>query len=129
MKTMVCMICFFLPGILFSQDSLSQSLGPNGGIIKKVENYYIEIKNVPEINFYAYLIDKELKIISNKNISCTAEFFYPDRASLKVQLRPVPGDAFMADVASGYNACEIVFGAFGTTILARFKHLSSVVRK
>lgn len=129
MKALLCIACLFIPSILFSQDSLSQAVGPNGGIVKKAENYYIEIKNVPEMSFYAYLLDKELKIISNKGVLCNAEFFFPDNTSLKVPLKPAPGEAFTADVASGYDACEITFYVLDKHVFARFKNISSIVQK
>lgn len=128
MKIILYLAAFLISGNLVSQDS-PQLLGPNGGIVKKAGDYYIEVKNVPEMNFYAYLLDKELKIISNKNVSCNAEFFFPDSTSLKIQLRPAVVDAFLADVASGYDACEITFDIADTRVFARFINLSSIVQK
>lgn len=129
MKIILFVAALLISEILVSQDGPSQLLGPNGGIVRKAGDYYIEVKNFPEMNFYAYLLDKELKNIGNKALTCNAEFFFPDSTSLEVKLRHASEGIFMADLASGYDACEITFDVFGTPVFARFKNISSIAHK
>ena len=114
--------------ILFSM-TMSSPEGPHGGIIKKAEDYHIEIKNSPDTLFFAYLLNKKLNPISNKGISGDARFFFPDSTVFNVRLEPIAEDAFKASTISGFYACKVNFNVFGKSVSAVFEKQQQIVRR
>ncbi len=105
------------------------SEGPHGGVIKKSEGYYIEMKNNPDTSFFAYLLSKKLKTVSNKGISGEVKLFFPDSTALNVELKPIAGDAFTAKVVPGFYSCKITFNVFGKSVSAPFDKENQIVQK
>jgi hypothetical protein len=106
----------------------SQEKGPHGGIVKKADNYFIEMTN-PGKFFFAYLLDKNSKTISNKGISGDVKFFLPDSSIFDVQLKPSADDAFTGEGIPGYSSCKITFNIFGRSISAKFENTLLIARK
>ena len=97
-----------LIGFVYSQPTV----GPNGGTVKKAENYNIEMKHSYG-NLYAYLLDKKLKPINNKGISCEVKFFLADNTDMDVVLKPQGDYSFFAETNIQYQSCKITFNVFG----------------
>ena len=96
-----------------------QTTGPHGGMLKKAGNHYIEMKN-PENYFYAYLLDKKLKTVSNNNILAEVRFFMPDSTVMDVELSPGPDNSFTTKSMPGFLACKITFKTSSDEISAMF---------
>ncbi len=105
-----------------------QVQGPHGGIVKKADNYFIEITN-PDKFFFVYLLDKNSKTISNKGISADVKFFLPDSSIFNVQLKPSADDAFTGSGVPEFYACRVTFNVFGKSVSAKFENMASVAKK
>ncbi len=112
--------------IAFVSWSKAQPKGPHGGILKKTQNYFIEINN-PGKFIYAYLLDKKLKTISDKEMSCDVKFSLPDSTNFSLKLKPSTDGGFMGENLNGFDRCIITFTAFGRTITARYENASVLV--
>ncbi len=108
--------------------SKSSPNGPHGGSLKKSGNYFIEMKN-PDKLFYAYLLDKKLNTINNKNISGEVKFFMPDSTSFNVPLKAATDDGFTCESLPGSYASMVTFIIFGKSISARFENPALLVEK
>ena len=115
---------FVLLGFVHYQPSI----GPHGGTVKQTENYNIEMKN-PYGNFYAYLLDKKLKSISNKGISCEVKFFLADNTNIDIVLKPQGDDSFFTETTVQYQSCRITFNLFGKMVSAKFENETPMVKK
>lgn len=112
--------------IAFVSWSKTQAKGPHGGILKKTQGYFIEI-NTPGKFIYAYLLDKKLKTINDKELVCEVKFSLPDSTSFNLKLKPTTDGGFMGDNLNGFNNCLITFTAFGNSISARYENASILV--
>ena len=107
---------------------LMQTGGPHGGVLKKSNNYYIEMKTVDNF-FYTYLLDGKQKVISSKNLSCNVRFFLADSTDLILQLKPFD-NGFKGENIQGYRYCKITFNVDEkTTESALFENQKPVVNK
>ncbi|MBI4944969.1 MAG: hypothetical protein HY840_01055 [Bacteroidetes bacterium] len=122
--TLLIVITLGLIGFRLYQSSL----GPHGGTVKHAGNYNIEMKN-PYGNFYAYLLDKKLKPISNKGVSCEVKFFFSDNTNTDAVLKPQGDDAFFAETMFQYQSCRITFNVFGNVVSAQFSNETPMVQK
>jgi hypothetical protein len=111
---------FFIAAVLVSWYSLTDN-GPHGGALKKSGDYYIEMKN-PEGYFFAYLLDKKLKTISDKNLSADVRFFMPDSTVVDVKLARGSDKSYTAKSIPGFIACKIIFKAGKSEISATFEN-------
>jgi hypothetical protein len=100
--------------------------GPHGGTVQKAGEYYIEMKT-PEKKFYAYLLDKKFKTISNKDLSGNARFFFPDSTTFDIPLKPAEENAFTCLVPGNFYACNITFNFMGNSISAKFSNPKQIV--
>lgn len=114
--------------VLLSLDS-PPTQGPHGGTVKKAGDFYIEMKNNPDTSFFAYLLNKKLKTVSNKGISAEVKLFFPDSTALDVPLKPVAGNAFTAKIIPGFSTCKITFLVFGKEVSALFDKETQIVQK
>src|SRR4051812_37856045 len=105
-----------------------QDKGPHGGIVKKADNYFIEMIN-PEKFLSAYLLDKSMKTISNKGISGDVKFFLPDSSIFDVQLKPSSDDAFTGEGIPGFYTCKVTFNIFGRSVSAKFDNVTLIAFK
>ncbi|MDP1802240.1 MAG: hypothetical protein Q8L81_12860 [Bacteroidota bacterium] len=108
--------------------SKSSPTGPHGGTLKKSGNYFIEMKN-PDKFFYAYLLDKKLNSINNKNVSGEVKFLMPDSTSFNVTLKAATDDGFTCESLPGSYACRVTFIVFGKSVSARFENPALLVEK
>jgi uncharacterized protein YxeA len=122
--TLLLIALLFLIGFEFYQPSV----GPHGGIVKLAENYNIEMKN-PYGNFYAYLLDKKLKPVSNKGISCEVKFFFADNTNMDAVLKPQGDDSFFTETTARYQSCRVTFNVFGKIVSAKFENENPMVQK
>lgn len=99
--------------------SKAQPKGPHGGVLKKTQNYFIEIKT-PGKFIYAYLLDKKLKTINDKEMSCNVNYSLPDSTGFNLKLKPSPDGGFMAENSNGFNGCLVTFATIGQSISARY---------
>ena len=100
--------------------------GPHGGIVQKAGEYYIEMKN-PEKKFYAYLLDKKFKTISNKDVSGNARFLFSDSTTFDIPLKPAEENAFTCVVPGDFYKCKITFAVSGNSISAKFDNPKQIV--
>lgn len=129
MRTKIMYALFLLTILTLLSLVAPTSVGPHGGIVKKAEGFYIEMENNPDTTFFAYLLNKKLKTISNKGISGEVKFFFPDSTALNVELKPAPGNAFTAKPVPGFNSCKITFLVFGKSVSAPFEKESQTAQK
>lgn len=123
---MVFMTFLYCILIVFVSRSKAQTIGPNGGILEKTQNYFIEVK-IPGKFIYAYLLDKKLNAINNKEKSCNVKFYLPDSTGFSLKLKLLTDGGFMGENSNGFNDCLVTFAAFGQSISARFKNASIFV--
>lgn len=116
--------------IIFITKSLSQqTVGPHGGKIKQAGNHFIELKN-PGSEFYTFLLDKQMKPLSNRDISCEVIFQFPDNIHTKANLLPFGEDGFIAEpIPKYFNSCKITFHANEKDISAEFENENLFVNK
>lgn len=106
----------------------AQAKGPHGGILKKTQNYFIEI-NTPGKFIYAYLLDKKLKTIDDKELACDLKILSPDNTTFNLKLKPTADGGFMGENLNGFNGSVITFTAFGKTISAKYENASVLVEE
>jgi len=103
--------------------------GPHGGTLKKAENFYIEMRN-PYDHFYAFLYNRMMKPVSNKNIFCSVRFYYNDSTSTDMVLEPFEEDGFVsASTVPNYVTCKVMFNVQGKTVEAKFDNTTYIVKK
>jgi len=105
------------------------SQGPHGGAIKKAEGYYVEMKNNPDTSFFAYLLTKKLKTVSNKDVTAEVKLFFPDSTATDVPLKAIAGNAFTGKIIPGFYACKITFHIYEKEVSAQFAKEDQVVQK
>ena len=103
--------------------------GPHGGRLQQTEKFNIETITYNS-EFYAYLLDKQYKPISNKGVTCKIRFLFPDSTNIDVTLMPYKEDGFRVESSvSGYHSYRIIFYAFGEDISAKFENQIATVQK
>lgn len=107
---------------------VTRNQGPHNGIVKRVDNYCIEMKSVDR-KLFVYLLDKKLHTLSNRDMTAEAVFIFPDNTSMSITLKPDVDDAFTCEAPSDYNSCKINFNRQGKTISAGFSNPVKVVKK
>jgi hypothetical protein len=108
-----------LPGLLLTLGSwhVNPKDGPHGGITKRADNYFIEVKTSDKF-VNAWLLDTQMKPIDNKDIACGAKFILADSTSLNVKLLPLDKDGFVTDNIPGCRAIKISFTLSSQTTVA-----------
>jgi len=125
-KYLLSVLIFIAGGVLASLVSPQIKSGPHGGTVKQAESYRIEMKNIYP-DFYAYLLNKSLESISNKNATCEARFFLNDNTTIDIPLQRFGEDAFKAKLTSmDYNSCRITFHLGKNSISAKFENESAI---
>lgn len=102
--------------------------GPHGGTLKKSGDYLVEM-NSSDINFYCWLLDEKTNPISNKNITCSVKFFFPDNTILDSEAQPFGEDGFTIENTGKFLSCEVTFHIRGKSVSAKFESSSPVVRE
>jgi len=127
-------VLFFLTLALIAGVAAKTQVGPHGGTLKGVENYFIEMKQVEAPShavtkkLYAYLLDKKMKTFTNKEVSADILFFFPDSTSTSIPLKPEMDDAFTCEVPADYHACKITFNLDGKLLSAKFNSPIKMVK-
>jgi hypothetical protein len=121
-------LIIFLVFISFTENKNLQDKGPHGGIVKKAENYFIELKNTEDL-IKVYLLDNNMKTKENEGISGDARFYLSDNTDFTVELMPEQQEAFSAKGIPGYLTCKITFNVFGRPISARFENEKLIAGK
>ena len=125
-KYLLTVLIFITGGVLAALVSPQLRTGPHGGTVKQAESYRIEMKSIYP-DFYAYLLNKNLDPISNKNASCEARFFLSDNTTVDIPLQRFGEDAFKAKLtAMDYNSCRITFHLEKNSISAKFENESAI---
>jgi len=119
-------ILFFVMAVLVAGVA-SKKQGPHGGVVKRAENYFIEMKSADR-KLYVYLLEKGLKTISNKGLLAEADFFFPDSTVQNVPLKPENYEAFVCETPLNYHACKITFKVAGKLVFAKFNNPLKIVR-
>lgn len=76
---------------------------------------------------YAYLLDRKLNTINNKELACNVKFSLPDNTSFNLKLKAITDGGFMGENLNGFNGCVVTFAAFGRIITARYENVSILV--
>ena len=115
--------------ILISLQIFQSSYGPHGGAIKPTGNYNIEMKNSAG-SIYSYLLEQNLKPISNRGITCEASLVFPDYSRTDIELKPFGEDGFSSDVITKYFASStITFHVLGKNISSEFESETLFAKK
>jgi hypothetical protein len=131
MKRKIIFIAFFilLSITLISLNFLQPSIGPHYGVVKEAGEYNIEMKS-SFTSFYAYLLDKQNKSVSNKGIFCETKFDFTDGTFVNIPLSPYGEDGFSCELnKSKFFSCTINFNVSGKRISANFENFNPVVKK
>lgn len=126
-KIIYTVLLFVSAGLL--SLSIPPTQGPHGGMLKPAEGYFIEMKNVPDTSFFAYLLTKKLKTVSSKGISGEVKLFFPDSTALDVQLSPAPGNGFTGKMPPGFYGCKVTFHVLGKDVSATFEKQTQTAQK
>ena len=112
-----------------SMDTFQETTGPHGGRLQQVEKFNIEVNTVNS-EFYAYLLNKQYKPISNNGVTCKVRFLFPDNTDIEVSLKPYQEDGFRIEsIVSGYHSYRVIFNAFGENISAKFENQIAIIQK
>lgn len=129
MKKIFFILLFgLLSKILLAQDTLNIKTGPHGGKVKQSDNYNIEILD-PLGNIYAFLLNYDLKPVSNKNITGHLTFYFPDDVNNDYSLKPYGPDGFFAECPYGFYSFKVTFNFSNKKISALFDNDAEIVRK
>lgn len=119
------LVALTLIGVHFS----GSSLGPHGGIVKKAGNYNIELKTAYPY-LYTFLLDKNIKPINNKGITCEARFVFSDNTDLNVSLISFMNDGFSTKlVTQDYSFVQILFNVKGEAVSSKFENENLIVKQ
>jgi|ERR1035437_6922964 len=103
------------------------TIGPHGGKVKKTENFNIE-KIQSHENLYVFLLDNNFKPMSNKGITGEIRFYFLDKTTSDIPLKPFEADGFVVGINdTGYHSCRITFLISGKSISAKFDNESLIV--
>jgi ABC-type cobalt transport system substrate-binding protein len=128
-KIILIILLLILAAMLISLNYFQSSTGPHQGTVKKAGEYNIEVKN-SYTNFYAYLLDKKSKPISNKGISCEVKFVFGDHTGISIPLIPYKDDGFTTeDVVPEFYSCSVNFNVMGKLISAKFENENTIAQK
>lgn len=120
---------FALAFLIYFISSYQSKKGPHGGTYKSVQGYKIEVKTIYPF-IYSYLLDKDLKPISNKRMFCEATLLLPDDPGVQVQLQPFRRDGFIMKANSiVYRSIKITYHISGKSISEIFENESFLVQK
>jgi len=122
---LLLLLALMLIGLHFS----GSPEGPHGGIVKRAGNYSVELKTSYPY-FYTFLLDNDVKPMSNKGISCNTRFILADHTDIKVPLEPFEEDGFYTKlVTHEFISSQIHFNVHGETVIVKFENENLIVKK
>ncbi|MGZ3904006.1 MAG: hypothetical protein ACXVC6_09940 [Bacteroidia bacterium] len=102
--------------------------GPHGGVVKKADNFYIEMKS-DEKNLSAFLFDRKLKAVEAIDLQGDVRFHLQDSTDVSVPLTRLDGNEFKCVPPTGFYSCRVTFRITGKSISANFFNPLQVVLK
>lgn len=128
-KTFLLIVMLLIVTLLIALPLYQSNMGPHDGVVKKAGEYYIEMKNT-DPTIYAFLLNKQLKTISNEGILCEASFSFHDNTITKEVLLPYNKDGFYIESGKNkFSFCHIYFNVYGITVSAEFENENFSVDK
>ncbi len=127
MKTISIIICIIFSVNLKAQDAAITKIGPQGGGMKTVQNYNVELVNsISRVSVYLY--DKSLTPVSNDGVLSEIIFCYEYDECLNKPLTILGKNGYTVNVAnSHFKYCEVNLIINGKPISVKFNNSSGIV--
>lgn len=120
-------IAIIITGIILNfniqaQDTSILKIGPQGGSMKTVQEYNIELVNsISRISVYLY--DKSLNPVSNDGVLSEITFCYAYDECLNKPLTILGNNGYSVSVSnSHFNYCEVTLIVNGKALKAKFNN-------
>ena len=122
MKTLLIITCIVLNLNSNAQEGANTKPGPQGGGIKTVQNYNVELVNsISRVSVYLY--DKSLNPVSNDGVLSEIVFCYAYDECLNKQLTPLGKNGYTVSLAnSHFNYCEVNLIINGKPLSVKFNN-------
>ena len=130
MKTKIIIIILLAIGAVsfISMNYFQTSIGPHDGTVKPAGDFNIEEKHIYP-SLYTFLLDKKLKPINNKGISCEVKFILLDSTDINIPLKPYGNDGFVVETGSlKFKICRVYFNVFGKSVSAQFENEEAIAK-
>lgn len=122
----VCLIfmhspCMAQEELDYKPVSADSSRAPHGGILKFSDNFFIE--QVSENGLHSfYLYDADIRPISNKNLKAKAVFYFHNKSTLAIILKPKGLNGFTAGKRNltNYQSCKVTVTKEGKKTTTEF---------
>ena len=122
MKSILVMALSFVLLQAKAQENNVVRTGPNGGLLKSVQNYNIEmLQSISSVNVYVY--DKSLNPLSNNGILAEIIFCYAHDVCLNKSLIANNRNGFFVTITnSQFDYCDIHLFINGKDIQVKFNN-------
>lgn len=122
MKTLLIIACIILNLNSQAQGNVSIKPGPQGGGIKAVQAYQVELVNsISRVSVYLY--DKSLNPVSNEGVLSEIIFCYAYNECLNKQLTPLGKNGYTVSLSnSHFNYCEVNLIINGKPLNVKFNN-------
>ena len=122
MKTIAIMIACIINLTVHAQETSLLKTGPQGGGMKTIQNYNIELVNSTN-RISVYLYDKSLSPVSNDGVLGEVIFCYTYNECLNKPLTTLGKNGFTVSVANThYDYCDITLIINGIPVEAKFNN-------
>lgn len=120
-------ILFFMTVVLIAAV-VEKLQGPHGGMIKKSDGCYIEMRT-EEKKLFAYLLDRKMKTFPNKDIIGEVRFLLLDNTTTTVPLVNEGDDGFTCGIPADFATCKITLKTGSREFSAKFSNALKVVKQ
>jgi hypothetical protein len=129
MKSILVMALSFVLLQAKAQENNLVRTGPNGGLLKSVQNYNIEmLQSISSVNVYVY--DKSLNPLSNNGILAEIIFCYAHDVCLNKSLIANNRNGFFVTITnSQFDYCDIHLFIDGKEIQVKFNNSTCIAEK
>jgi hypothetical protein len=129
MKSILVMALSFVLLQAKAQENNVVRTGPNGGLLKSVQNYNIEmLQSISSVNVYVY--DKSLNPLSNNGILAEIIFCYAHDVCLNKSLIADNRNGFFVTITnSQFDYCDIHLFIDGKEIQVKFNNSTCIAEK
>jgi hypothetical protein len=129
MKSILVMALSFVLLQAKAQENNLVRTGPNGGLLKSVQNYNIEmLQSISSVNVYVY--DKSLNPLSNNGILAEIIFCYAHDVCLNKSLIANNRNGFFVTITnSQFDYCDIHLFINGKEIQVKFNNSTCIAEK